>query len=150
MEKLSQRSKLPQDELLSLIKKLPRKLDEAYHSFEMIDVLEGIAHRYKFNEDELLELSGIVYDVLLGFLKIKDIDRELAHRINLEGDKLAFVRGELDAFILNRLHNDINQAYGPKEDNATAKEKNSDEDKALPSSGYSNRGAPDPYLEPIE
>ena len=150
MEKLSQRSKLSQDKLLGLIKKLSPKLEDAYFSFEIIEVLESIANRYKFNEEESQEFAGIVYDILLGFLAVDNINEELARRIKLEGDKLGFVRGELDSFIVNKLNNDIDEAYGSKKNNSSAGKKNSDKTKTRSDSDYLKHGAVDPYRESIE
>lgn len=148
MEKLSRRSQLPQIELLKLISKLPPAIQDAYLSVEMIDVLENIANRYKFNEEEAQELSGIIYDILLGFLPFVNINNELNRRLNLDGDKLNFVRGELDAFILNRIHNDLNKHYGNKTDK-DASLKDSDQTSPSDPDAYSDQKIPDPYREPI-
>ncbi len=138
MEKLSRRSKLSNLEFLRMAEKLPPALSEAYHSIEMIEVIENIARRYKFNKDEEWELFGVVYDTILGLLPPSEAERALSKRLNLDEDKTQFIKGELDAFVLNKIRPDLNKLYGlNKEDSG---EINTD----------SKEKGPDLYREPIE
>jgi len=47
MDKLSRRNNLSHVELMRAINNLPDRLGDAYHSIEMIDVIDHIARRYK-------------------------------------------------------------------------------------------------------
>lgn len=138
MEKLSRRSKLTNLEFLRMAEKLPPALNEAYHSIEMIEVIENIARRYKFNEDEEWELFGVIYDTILGLLPPPEIERALAERLNLDEDKTQFIKGELDAFILNKIRSELNKLYGLAKEDSEKKEISP------------KPKGPDPYREPIE
>ncbi len=151
MEKLSQRSKLTQIELIKMIDKLPQEMRDSYYDFELIEVIENIAKRYKFNEDETDELFGVIYDILLGLLPSEEINHELHRRIGLEGDKAGFVRGELDAFILNHVRGKLNELReGKKEFSETGSESGEGSARKEPSSVNEAEKESDPYREPIE
>jgi len=112
MEKLSRRSKLTQPELLKAIDALPVALGNAYHSFETLDVINSIARHYKFNEEETWELSGLVYDTILGFLPPEEAKTELEKRLKLDRDRAGFVQGEIDAFIFNHIRPELQKRSG--------------------------------------
>jgi len=138
MEKLSRRSKLSNLEFLRMAEKLPPALNEAYHSIEMIEVIENIARRYKFNKDEEWELFGVVYDTILGLLPPSEIERALAKRLNLDEDKTKFIKGELDAFVLNKIRPELDKLYGLAKEDSDEKDSDSEPKRS------------DPYREPIE
>ncbi len=124
---------------MKAIDRLPPALGDAYHSIEMVDVIGNIARRYKLNHEEEWELSGIVYDVILGLLPPPAIEAEIKNRVRLEPEEAGFVLGELDAFIFNHIRSELNKFYGL--------EKESKEEKA---EGPSSRDIADPYREFIE
>lgn len=138
MDKLSRRSKLSYSELMQAIDRLPPALDDAYHSLEMVEVIGNVARRYKLNKEEYWELSGLVYDVVLGLLPPPSIQDELKTRIKLADEDIGFVSGELDAFIFNHIRSDLNKFYGLSHEEESPKNKKS--------SSADN----DPYREPIE
>ncbi len=144
MEKLSRRSKLTHPELLKAIDSLPAALGSAYHSFEILDVMNSIARRYKFNEEETWELYGLVYDTILGFLPPAETKTELEKRLKLDRDRAGFVQGEIDAFIFNHIRPELQKRYGGDQ---SEPEEASDE---KPSKTYSDLGQDDPYREEIE
>jgi hypothetical protein len=138
MEKLSRRSKLSNLEFLRMAEKLPPTLSEAYHSIEMIEVIENIARRYKFNKDEEWELFGVVYDTILGLLPPSEIERALGKRLNLDEDKTKFIKGELDAFVLNEIRPELDKLYGLTKEDSEEKKSDSEPKRS------------DPYREPSE
>jgi len=142
MDKLSRRNNLSHVELMRAINNLPDRLGDAYHSIEMIDVIDHIARRYKLNSEERWELAGLVYDVILGLLSPIEIKHELKRRIEFNEEQLGFVQGELDAFIFNHIRADLNAFYGL--------EKESEANKDRPGSSSNQNKINDPYREPVE
>lgn len=141
MDKLSRRNNLSYIELMRTINNLPDRLGDAYHSIEMIDVIDHIARRYKLNSEERWELAGLVYDVILGLLSPIEIKHELKRRIGLDGEQLGFVQGELDAFIFNHLRADLNAFYGLEKEPEANKDQSESSDP---------NQINDPYREPVE
>jgi hypothetical protein len=142
MEKLSRRSKLEHRELLKAIRKLGPGLYDFYHSLEMIQTVQNISRRYKFNEDEEWELFGLVYDVILGMLPLEEVRKELQKRIKLDEDKIGFVAGELDAFIFNHIRPELRKLYGQAPEEEIEESPTPDDQE--------KKYEADPYREPIE
>ena len=146
MEKLSRRSKLTRKEFWRAIDSSPVPLSDAYYSTEVFDVMNSIGRRYKFNEDELWELYGLVYDVILGFLPPKETKTELEKRLKLDRDRAGFIQGEIDAFIFNHIRPELDKRYGGANDQKT---ESIQVDEALKKT-YTDLGQDDPYRETIE
>jgi len=86
---------------------LPKQLQEALYSDEIISIIKNAGLLAKLNDKELFVLNETTTDVLLGQITPEDFSKELKTRLKISDAALGIINGIIENKIFNPLHEDL-------------------------------------------
>jgi len=92
---------------------LPSSLQDAVFSEQTTAIIASVGEQYHIPDDKLETISSLVGWVLLGFLHLEDLPKEISEGTNLSSQLASDVTGSLTNKIFSSIKSDIDKAFAP-------------------------------------
>lgn len=92
---------------------LPSRLQDAVFSPQTAEVIDIIATQNHISDEKAMKIADVAGWVLLGFLHIEDVTKELQQALGLPQPAAAQIAASLDAKLFGPLKSDLESVYAP-------------------------------------